>query len=64
MYDYSDRDSLTMKNKYLDNIQIGFTIVFTLEFILKVLAMGFVIKKHSYIRDGWNVLDFIVVICG
>lgn len=26
--------------------------------------MGFVVHINSYLRDGWNVLDFIVVLSG
>lgn len=38
-----------------------FTAVFFLEFILKILAMGFIFESNTYLRDGWNVLDFVVV---
>jgi hypothetical protein len=31
------------------------------ELVLKVIAMGFIMHKHSYMRDGWNVLDFVIV---
>ncbi|GIL88323.1 hypothetical protein Vretifemale_16288 [Volvox reticuliferus] len=30
--------------------------------ILKIISMGFVLKKGTYLRDGWNVLDFLVVV--
>ncbi|CAE7321447.1 Cacna1c, partial [Symbiodinium sp. CCMP2456] len=40
------------------------TSFFTLEFILKVVAFGFVVDKTSYLRDAWNWLDFIVVVTG
>lgn len=32
------------------------------EFALKVVATGFVVKKHSYIRNFWNILDFICLL--
>lgn len=38
--------------------------VYTVEMILKILARGFVADPYTYLRDGWNVLDFIVVILG
>ena len=41
-----------------------FTGFFTLEYLLKVLAMGFISHKNSYLRDGWNWIDFVVVIIG
>ena len=38
--------------------------IYTTELGLKVVALGFVIGQGAYIRDPWNVLDFIVVISG
>ena len=35
--------------------------IFTSELILKVLAYGFVMHRHSYLRDPWCQLDFVVV---
>ena len=32
--------------------------------ILKIIAMGFFMETHSYLRDACNILDFIVVMCG
>ena len=64
MYDYSDRDSLKDYNKVLDKVQVSFTVIFTLECMLKIIAIRFAIKKNSYLRDGWNVIDFLVVLFG
>ena len=36
--------------------------VFALEFVLKVISMGFIVEKGSYLRDVWNWLDFVVVV--
>jgi hypothetical protein len=33
-----------------------------LECILKVIAKGFVVHKSSYLKDWWNIIDFVVVI--
>ena len=38
--------------------------IFCLEALLKVIALGFVLHSDSYLRNGWNVLDFIVVVTG
>ena len=32
--------------------------------VFKIIAMGFVMRAHSYLRDSWNILDFVVVILG
>ena len=63
-YDYSDREALTMRNKALAQIGIFFSSVFTVECLLKVIAMGFVVHPKAYLRDGWNIIDFFVVIIG
>ena len=39
-----------------------FIAIFTAEMIVKVIALGFVMHKYAYLRDGWNVLDFTVVV--
>ena len=37
--------------------------LFTLEFTINVILFGFIINgKHSYMRDGWNVMDFLIVL--
>ena len=35
--------------------------IFFFECVLKVIGMGFVFHKTSYLRDSWNKLDFLVV---
>lgn len=45
-------------------LRYAFAIIYTFEMILKVLARGFVLHKHAYLRDPWNRLDFIVVLFG
>mmetsp|Transcript_19340 Transcript_19340/g.63041 ORF Transcript_19340/g.63041 Transcript_19340/m.63041 type:complete len:1899 (-) Transcript_19340:223-5919(-) len=45
---------------------IFFAIIFTFEMAVKVIANGFLFSSNSklpaYLRSGWNVLDFIVVL--
>lgn len=62
--DYSDRDNLTKRNSVIEASGLIFTITFTLEAVIKILAMGFVVHKNSYLRDPWNWLDFLVVCIG
>ena len=39
------------------------TIIFTVELVLNVISQGFFFSgKHSYIRDPWNILDFLIVV--
>uniref|UniRef100_A0AC34QBU8 Voltage-dependent T-type calcium channel subunit alpha n=1 Tax=Panagrolaimus sp. JU765 TaxID=591449 RepID=A0AC34QBU8_9BILA len=39
-----------------------FTIIFTVEMSMKVIANGCIIGPSSYFKDGWNILDGILVI--
>ena len=41
----------------LDNLNMGFIVVFTTECILKIFAL-----RQYYFKEPWNVFDFIVVI--
>jgi len=38
--------------------------IFTVEAALKILALGFVLHRGSYLRNTWNIMDFIVVVTG
>lgn len=31
---------------------------------MKIIAMGFFMRAHSYLRDSWNIMDFSVVVLG
>lgn len=42
----------------LDNI---FTILFLLEMVVKIIALGLIMDDGSYLRDNWNRLDFFIV---
>lgn len=45
---------------YIANMII--TSVFVLEMIFKIIARGFVLHPGAYLRDPWDVLDFVIVI--
>lgn len=44
------------------NFDIFFLAVYSCEFILKIWSRGIILSKNSYFRNGWNILDSIVVI--
>jgi hypothetical protein len=50
------------RNNMLDISEMIFSIIFILEFFLKIVGMGFILEPGSYMRDGWNLFDFVVVI--
>lgn len=64
VYDYNDRDEKFSRNKTINVAGIVFTVFFTIECVLKILAYGFFVHHKAYLRDGWNWIDFIVVIVG
>jgi hypothetical protein len=35
-------------------------LIFTAELLVKVFSFGFVIGEGTYLRSGWNILDFII----
>lgn len=45
-----------------DKIDTVFSIIFITEASVKILAMGFVLHKYSYLREAWNCLDFFIVL--
>uniref|UniRef100_A0A915B5U1 Voltage-dependent L-type calcium channel subunit alpha n=1 Tax=Parascaris univalens TaxID=6257 RepID=A0A915B5U1_PARUN len=60
---YPAQDSDT-KNTILEQIEYLFIIVFTIECVLKVIALGFLFHPGAYLRNAWNILDFIIVVIG
>lgn len=64
LYDYSDRDSTTINNQIIDMAGQVFTMLFAIESCLEIIAKGFIIHKNAYLKNGWGILDFLVVISG
>ena len=62
VYDYDDRTNQLPNNKVIEMANYIFSKIFTVEAILKIMAMGFCMHKNSYLRDPWNWLDFLVVL--
>ena len=44
-----------------EDLEPIFMVVFTIEMCTKILALGFILHKNSYMRNLWNIMDFIVV---
>lgn len=47
-----------------EQVEYVFLIIFTVETFLKILAYGLVMHPSAYIRNGWNLLDFVIVVVG
>ena len=59
---YQPRTDGSLRNDAIEKAEIVFTIFFATECLLKSIAFGFVRGKQAYVKDGWNVLDFIIVL--
>lgn len=51
-------------NAYLEKIEYIFLVIFTAECVMKVIAYGFAMHPGAYLRNGWNLLDFTIVVIG
>ena len=47
-----------------EDADVIFVAIFTLEATLKIIAYGFFFHSNSYLRSGWNIIDFVVVVVG
>ena len=57
----NDKTILSLQLEELEPVFMG---IFTVEMTVKILADGFICHKGSYLRNPWNIMDFIVVISG
>ena len=55
-------DPKGQKVEILLSIDYFMTGAFTIEAIFKIIAFGFFFTRTSYLKDSWNILDFIIVI--
>nr|XP_029732727.1 voltage-dependent calcium channel type A subunit alpha-1-like isoform X2 [Aedes albopictus] len=51
------------RNKILNFFDYAFTGVFTIEMLLKIVDLGVILHPGSYLREFWNIMDAVVVIC-
>ncbi|XP_034552541.1 dihydropyridine-sensitive L-type skeletal muscle calcium channel subunit alpha-1-like [Notolabrus celidotus] len=51
-------------NTNLESLEYIFLIIFTLECFLKIVAYGLVFHEGAYLRNCWNILDFVIVFMG
>lgn len=57
--------SLLIFSLYLqETVEYAFLIIFTIETFLKIIAYGLVMHQNAYVRNGWNMLDFVIVVIG
>lgn len=54
----------TILAKSLEATEVYFLGIFCVEASLKIVALGFLLHKNSYLRNIWNIMDFFVVVTG
>ena len=47
-----------------EHIEYVFLVIFTVESGMKIVAYGFLLHPGAYLRNGWNILDFVIVVIG
>ncbi|XP_074861889.1 voltage-dependent L-type calcium channel subunit alpha-1C isoform X2 [Carettochelys insculpta] len=57
-------DDSNATNSNLERVEYLFLIIFTVEAFLKIIAYGLLFHPNAYLRNGWNLLDFIIVVVG
>ncbi|XP_072308444.1 calcium channel, voltage-dependent, L type, alpha 1D subunit, a isoform X4 [Eucyclogobius newberryi] len=58
------QDDSNSTNHDLETVEYAFLIIFTIETFLKIIAYGLVMHQNAYVRNGWNMLDFVIVVIG
>ncbi|XP_075241341.1 muscle calcium channel subunit alpha-1-like isoform X7 [Convolutriloba macropyga] len=60
-YPKGDSNSI---NESLEIVEYVFLVIFTVECFMKIIAYGLFMHQGAYLRNGWNLLDFVIVIIG
>jgi Ion transport protein len=45
----------------INNMTTIISMFFVGEAVIKIISMGFVIGEDTYLKDSWNILDFVIV---
>ena len=58
------QDDMNNLNRTVEQAETYLLGIFCLEMILNIITMGFILHPGSYLRNPWNILDFVVVVTG
>ncbi|KAJ7487241.1 Ion transport protein-domain-containing protein [Mycena galericulata] len=50
-----------VRGAWFDIAESAFGLVFFVEFIIKIVADGFLFTPNAYVRSIWNLLDFVIM---
>ena len=52
----------SLRNYIIEIAEIFFMAIFIAECLIKIIALGLITGTQSYLKNSWNVFDFIIVI--
>ena len=55
-------DPNTAAAKAFATFELVTTVIFTMEMVVKIITFGFAFNQRAYLRNYWNVLDFVIII--
>ncbi|EWS72781.1 cation channel family transporter (macronuclear) [Tetrahymena thermophila SB210] len=58
------KDDPTTNSDNNPEIDLALLIIYTVEMGLKIVAYGFIFSKNAYIKEGWNVIDLVIIVTG
>jgi hypothetical protein len=50
--------------KFMEVADDIFQYLYTIEMVVKIVSLGFICNDGSYLRDAWNILDFVIIASG
>ncbi|KAJ9469642.1 Muscle calcium channel subunit alpha-1 [Diplonema papillatum] len=62
--DPTDHDCVTSLCGFTTTASDVFTLLFTVECAIKISGLGFYGPRGAYLKDEWNILDFVIVVSG
>lgn len=50
------------RGTWFDLTEVALGLIFVVEFLIKVVADGFVFAPNAYLHSIWNVIDFLLLV--
>lgn len=50
--------------EYFATIDNVFLALYSVEMVLKILGLGLIFGERAYLKNSWNILDFVIVLSG
>ena len=60
MYEHLPNGDRGQMADFLDSTEPVFLLIFVVEMVSKIIALGFVLHQGSYLRNGWNIMDTVL----